>query len=191
MNVSEQIASRVRELRAAQGLSLEVLADRTGVSKSNISLIERAEGNPTASVLDRLATGLNVVLASLFEASAASMAKPKALSRATEQTVWTDPSSGYVRRSLSPALGSALQLVEVHFPPGQKVAYETGTREVRIDQQLWVIEGEMHITLGLEQWQLRKGDCLSMRLDQPCIFSNPSKHPTRYLVAITNARGKD
>jgi transcriptional regulator with XRE-family HTH domain len=170
-------------------MSLEALAERAGVSKSNISLIERGEGNPTASVLDRLATGLNVVLASLFEASAALVTRPRPISRANEQTLWTDPGSGYVRRSLSPAVESPLQLVEVHFPPGQKVAYESGAREVQIDQQIWVIEGQMHITLGQDQWHLSTGDCLSMRLDQPCIFSNRSEESTRYLVAITKAHG--
>ncbi len=58
----------VRELRAARGLSLEALAARCDVSRSMISLIERGEASPTAVVLEKLATGLGVPLASLFGA---------------------------------------------------------------------------------------------------------------------------
>src|SRR5256885_12453733 len=57
-HLNRRIASRVRELRAAHGLSLEALANKTGVSRSMISVIERAESSPTAVVLEKLAAGL-------------------------------------------------------------------------------------------------------------------------------------
>ena len=65
--LNEQIAARVRQLRAARGLSLEGLAERSGVSRSMISLIERGETSPTAVVLERLAVGLDITLAGLFD----------------------------------------------------------------------------------------------------------------------------
>jgi transcriptional regulator with XRE-family HTH domain len=54
-NLNQRIAERVRELPAAQCLSLDVLASKGGVSLSMISLIERREINPTAAVLEKLA----------------------------------------------------------------------------------------------------------------------------------------
>src|SRR2546423_11437398 len=63
-----RIAERVRELRAAHGLSLDALASKSGVSRSMISLIERGESSPTAVVLEKLAAGLAVTLASLVDA---------------------------------------------------------------------------------------------------------------------------
>ena len=47
---------------------LQALAERSGVSRSMISLIERGESSPTAVLLERLATGLSVPLAALFDA---------------------------------------------------------------------------------------------------------------------------
>ncbi|TFW16635.1 helix-turn-helix domain-containing protein, partial [Duganella callida] len=67
MDIHLLIARRVRALRDAQHLSLEALAARSGVSRSNISLIERGESSPTAAVLDKLASALGVALAALFE----------------------------------------------------------------------------------------------------------------------------
>src|SRR5258708_18838218 len=66
-DLSQRIAERVNELGAAQGLSVDVLAAKSGVSRSMISLIERGESSPTAVVLEKLATSLGVTLASLFD----------------------------------------------------------------------------------------------------------------------------
>ncbi len=183
-DLNQRIAARVHGLRSAQGLSLDALATRCGVSRSMISLIERGESSPTAVVLERLATGLGVMLASLFDEAPATSASP--VSRRAEQVEWTDPQSGYVRRNVSPpGFASPIQLVEVRFPAGARVAYETTARQNPTHQQVWVIEGAMAVQLGSELHQLATGDCLAMQLDQPIIFSNPHRQPARYLVAIT------
>jgi transcriptional regulator with XRE-family HTH domain len=184
MDITSRIARRVRELRDARGFSLDALAERSRVSRSNISLIERGESSPTATVLDRLAVGLGVNLSSLFEESSEDAAGPSPMARAADQAVWTDPVSGYVRRSLSPAAASPIQLVEVIFPAGERVAYETAARESETHQQVWMIEGEMDLIVGDEHWHLDAGDCLTMRLDRPTIFSNPTSAPARYVVAL-------
>ena len=59
-DLNQRIAGRVRELRARQGLSLDALAGKSGVSRSMISLVERGESSPTAVVLDKLAAALGV-----------------------------------------------------------------------------------------------------------------------------------
>ena len=110
MDINALIAHRVRELRDTQGFSLDALAKRSGVSRSNISLIERGESSPTAALLDKLAAGLGVTLASLFEDSKAPAAEPSPMARVAEQPVWTDPASGYIRRNLSPAARSPIQV---------------------------------------------------------------------------------
>src|SRR5438874_7435797 len=103
-DLNQRIAERVRELRAAQGLSLDALASKSGVSRSMISLIERGESSPTAVVLERLAAGLGVMLASLFDAPADAGQSPSGpVARREDQPQWQDPASGYVRRNVSPA----------------------------------------------------------------------------------------
>jgi transcriptional regulator with XRE-family HTH domain len=185
MDINTRIARRVRGLRDAHGYSLDALAELSGVSRSNISLIERGQSSPTAAVLDKLATGLGVTLASLFEDdSSGPTDEPSPVARVAEQPVWTDPASGYVRRNVSPAFRSPLQLVDVVFPAGQRVAYDTAAREVEIHQQVWMIEGTMELTVAGTLWRLETGDCLAMRLDQPIVYRNPTRRPARYLVAL-------
>lgn len=185
MDITHQLASRLRELRIACGFSLEVLAERSQVSRSNISLIERGESSPTAVVLDKLANALGVTLPALFDEQVSDAAVPPSpLAQASGQSVWTDPASGYVRRQLSPSLPSPIQLVEVHFPAGQRVAYESSNRDSMVYQQVWLIEGRMEITLNGECWHLQAGDCLAMKLDSPIVYVNPTSQPARYLVSL-------
>ena len=56
-DLNQRIAERVRELRAARGLSLDALAGKSGVSRSMISLVERGESSPTAVVSRRSPRG--------------------------------------------------------------------------------------------------------------------------------------
>ncbi|WP_395320203.1 helix-turn-helix domain-containing protein [Variovorax sp. UC74_104] len=183
--LNHRIAQRVRDLRAARGLSLDALATQCGVSRSMISLIERGESSPTAVVLEKLATGLGVSLASLFEAPTPA-ADP--VSRLADQLQWRDPHSGYLRRNVSPCgFASPIQIVEVEFPPGARVAYETSAREPLIHQQVWVLDGVIELTLGDEQHRLATGDCLAMVLDRPMSYHNPSRKSTRYAVVIATA----
>lgn len=184
MDVTTRLARRLKSLREAQGWSLDALAERSGVSRSNIWLIERGQSSPTAAVLDKLSAGLGVTLASLFEEAAAASAPPSPLARVAEQPVWTDPASGYVRRNVSPAAPSPIQLVDVRFPAGQRVAYEASPREDEVHQQVWMIDGAMSLTVGEVAWRLEAGDCLAMTLDEPIVFHNPGPREARYLVAL-------
>ena len=183
-DINAHIARRLRGLRTERGLTLEALAERTGVSRSMISLVERGESSPTAVVLDKLAAGLGVTLASLFAEQECTGASP--LSRRSEQRVWRDPDSGYMRRNLSPpGFPSPIELVEVVMPAGARVAYDTGRRSVGVSQQIWMVEGEIELGLGDETYRLLAGDCLCMDIEQPTIFRNLSGQPARYLVALT------
>jgi transcriptional regulator with XRE-family HTH domain len=185
--LSEYLARRVRELRAASGLSLDKLAGRCGVSRSMISLIERGESSPTAVVLEKLSVGLGVSLASLFDPPRPS-ADP--LSRRAAQREWRDPASGYLRRNVSPAgFDSPIQIVEVSFPPGARVAYESGPRQPRLWQQVWVLEGRIELTLGEQRHSLDAGDCLAMQLDRPLSYHNPMRRPARYAVVLCSEAG--
>jgi transcriptional regulator with XRE-family HTH domain len=185
-DLDRRIGGRVRELRAAKALSLEALAGRSGVSRSMISLVERGESSPTAVLLEKLAAGLDVSLASLFDAPGpGARASSGPVARRDEQPRWRDPESGYVRRNVSPpGVPQPMQIVEVRFPAGGRVAFETGGRDVRVHQQVWVLEGTIDVSLGDERHRLREGDCLAMTLDHPTMFHNPTRKPTRYAVVV-------
>lgn len=181
-NLDQRIGARVRDLRAVRGLTLEALSDSSGVSRSMISVIERGESSPTAALLEKLATGLGVSLASLFDSPTPNR---EPVSRRAGQPQWRDPASGYVRRNVSPSgVASPIQIVEVEFPSGARVAFDSGARDMRVHQQVWVLDGAIEVSVGDERHQLRSGDCLAFVLDRPTAFRNRTRKTARYAVVI-------
>jgi transcriptional regulator with XRE-family HTH domain len=185
-DITSRIGRRVRMLRTNAGMTLDALATACNVSTSMISLIERGESSATAVVLEKIATGLGVSLASLFDDADIS-AEP--ISHAKDRIAWRDPQSGYVRRNISPPnYPSPIQIVEVIMPAGATVAYESGARNVTIHQQIWVQEGAIEVTVGSDSHCLSEGDCLAMQLNQPTKFHNSTFQPARYYVVIATER---
>jgi transcriptional regulator with XRE-family HTH domain len=191
-SVDERIARRVRALRDEQGLSLDALSAKCGVSRSMLSLVERGESSPTAAVLEKIAAGLDVTLPALFDAADVRSESPEPISRRATQVEWRDPASGYVRRNVSPpGVPQPMQIVEIRFPAGRRVAFETAGRDARVHQQIWVLDGTMDVTIGSERHRLRAGDCLAMQLGPPTMFHNPTRKAARYAVVIaTEPRSK-
>lgn len=185
-DINARIASRVRALRMERGMSLEALALKCDVSRSMLSLIERGESSATAVVLEKIATGLDVALASLFEDASATV---DPVSRSVDRTTWQDPASGYIRRNISPVnFPSPIQVVEVMLPAGASVAYESGARDASIYQQIWVQAGCIEVTLGSVTYQLGEDDCFAMELNAPTAFRNHSNEAARYIVVIVSER---
>jgi transcriptional regulator with XRE-family HTH domain len=169
-------------------MTLDALAAKSEVSRSMLSLVERGESSPTAVVLEKIATGLGVPLASLFGDSSA---PPSPVSRRADRSSWRDPESGYIRRNISPAnFPSPVQIVEVKLPAGARVAYETGARDVTIHQQIWVQEGRIEVTVGRVTYRLSEDDCFAMQLNEPTAFHNRTRRPARYIVVVATERSR-
>jgi len=187
-DINSRIAGCVRALRTDLGMTLDALAAKCDVSRSMISLVERGESSPTAVVLEKIAAGLGVPLATLFDGVSAS-ANP--VSQGEDRTRWRDPQSGYVRRNISPArVASPIQIVEIVLPAGARVAYETGARDVSIHQQIWVQEGTIEVTLGSVTYRLAEDDCLAMQLNEPTAYRNRTRKAARYIVIIATERAR-
>lgn len=191
MEIDAFLATRIRDLRKARSLTMEQLAELSGVSRSTISVIERQETSPTAVVLNRLANAFGLSLPALFAGEAEHL-ESVPVSRRTDQSVWTDPASGYVRRHLSPAgIDSPIELVEVTFPAGETVVFDNPLRRVGIQQQLWLIKGTMDITLDEQTWHLAAGDCLAMEPASRTAFHNPGAQSARYVLAVLTSNASN
>jgi transcriptional regulator with XRE-family HTH domain len=176
------LGARLRHLRMERGLTLDALAGGSGVSRAMISRIERGEASPTAALLGRLCASLGVSLSGFF-ATEREAASP--LSRRSEQVVWRDPDTGYVRRNVSPRQpGSVLEIVDVTFPPGGHVRFDNPWASRPTEQIVWVLDGVLEMTVGDAVHRLGPGDSLHMRLDRPVAYHNPGDSPVRYAVVL-------
>jgi transcriptional regulator with XRE-family HTH domain len=60
------LGREIRRRREAMGMTLEVLADRAGLTPNYIGTIENGQRNPSLSTLDKLARGLGIHTGNFF-----------------------------------------------------------------------------------------------------------------------------
>jgi transcriptional regulator with XRE-family HTH domain len=180
------IGERVRLLRTARGQTLDDLATASGVSRAMISRIERGEASPTAQLLSRLCAALDLTLSAFFAFSAE---EGDPLSRREAQTVWQDPETGYQRRAVSaPNTASRVEVIEVEFPPGARIAYPPETAKIGMTQHVWLFRGALRMTVGGTVHDLNPGDCLYMSITEGHVFENPGSTPAHYAVVLDRGR---
>lgn len=176
------LAATLRAAREARDLSVNALADRSGVSRAMIGKIEHGTAQPTAALLGKLSGALGLTLSELI-ARIERDGAGKRLARAAEQPTWTDPETGYLRRALSPSSGGPLELVEVEFPPGATASFPADTYSF-VHHQIWMLAGHLRFHEGDTVHDLHQGDCLQLGPPAPCTYHNPTREPCRYLVAL-------
>ncbi|GII58591.1 DNA-binding protein [Planotetraspora thailandica] len=176
-----RLAGRLAQLRVEHGWSLDELAQRTGISRSTLSRLERMEISPTASMLNRLCTVYGRTMSQLL---AEVESEPPQLVRADRQPVWSDESSGFVRRSVSPPHPALRgELVESVLRPGADISYD-GAPVPGMEQHIWVLDGVLEITTNGGVHELNAGDCLRFRLWGPSRFRCLGPDPVRYALVI-------
>ena len=89
-----QLAARLKQLRAEQGLSLSQLARATGISSSFLSLIEQAQSDITIGRLVRLAEFYDVELADLLNGPPTAPADHVRILRAAPDYMLHSPTEG-------------------------------------------------------------------------------------------------
>ena len=67
MEICKKFGSRVRDLRIAQGISQEVLAQKSGLHRTYIGGIERGERNISLVNIEKIAKALNLTLADIVD----------------------------------------------------------------------------------------------------------------------------
>ena len=182
-DLSNRLALRLRLERDSRGWSLADLAERSGVSKATISKIERAEVSPTAVVLVRLASAFDLTLAGLMLRAEG---QGDRLSRASDQPVWRDPETGYLRTQVFNRPDHPLEIIRVELPARQRVTMPASSY-AHIRQAVWVQAGALVIIEADERYVLGTGDCLGFGPPAEVTFANETAASCTYVVALARS----
>ncbi|ARO14172.1 transcriptional regulator, XRE family with cupin sensor [Ketogulonicigenium robustum] len=152
--------SRIRDLRKKNGLTLQQMSDRAGLSVGFLSQLERDKAVPSLGSLARLAQVLQVDVDHFI-----STPRPTdGLSRAAGREVFgTGPGRARYERVTTVMPGSNLSGVLIHMPPGCRLETTSHPGE----EFILVLEGEIEMTLGHEVMRLVKDDALHFMGDVP------------------------
>jgi transcriptional regulator with XRE-family HTH domain len=75
--ISSQVACLLKQARARRGLSLNVLAQKAGLSRQTVSYVEQEVQNPTLDTLLRITSVLEVDLEKIIAKARKAAAKQK------------------------------------------------------------------------------------------------------------------
>lgn len=176
--IDRQIAQRLKSLRNERGWSLDELARRSDISRATLSRLENAEVSATAAVLGRLCAAHGMTLSRLIRLVEDEFAP---LIPRDEQPVWTDPNTGFVRRSVSPpARMLAAEALEARLGPATEIIYDNPPRP-GLEHHIILIEGSLTITVEGREHRLGPGDCLRYQLFGRSEFRTGDQ-PARYYL---------
>lgn len=162
------LGPKLQRLRKQQGLTLEQLAERSNVSKSMLSQIERGQTNPTFATLWSLTRALNIEIADLVgqpkEDALSSVQMEHILSNMTP--MMKSPDGCCLLRILSPvSTAGEIEWYELTFEPEgilDSQPHAAGTMEY-----LTCLSGSLHVTAGNTECRIEKGDSLHYPADIP------------------------
>jgi XRE family transcriptional regulator, regulator of sulfur utilization len=162
-DIHDRLATSLREARKARGLSLDAVAKLSGVSRSMVSQIERAESSPTVATLWNLTQALQVDFAGLLEG------KPEPgieVIRAAAAPVILGRGKSVSIRILSPAesVGDH-EVYDLSFGAGGRLESEPHSPGCR--EHLTVVEGTLLLRSGDESSLLGPGDTARYPADRP------------------------
>lgn len=181
MSLTVQLSKRLVALREKQGLTLDELAERSGVSRASLSRIERGETSPTAFVLGRLCAVYKVPMADLFTGVEDA---GDDLVRHADQPLWTDPETGFRRLGVSPSRpGFKGSMIEAVLPAGATVSYDASPI-LNLEHHLVLLAGRLSVRIGASEFELQPNDCLRFRLSEGNSYKALGPEPARYILCV-------
>ncbi len=179
------IAAEVHAARRTRLLSLEQLAELSGVSRSMISKVERGQAVPSTTVLAKLAEALGVTFSQLMSHP---VDREVLVIAAARQPVLKDEASGLVRRCLSPVLpGRGIDWVLNTLPP-RGTAGDFGAHRRGVEEYIYVQSGTLKAVIGAEVITLHAGDALYFQADANHAFTNVGRGDCMYFLIIDSSR---
>ena len=179
---SAAVGSRIKALREAMSLSLRDLSERSGVSPTMLSQVERGTTSPTLAVAGKIASGLDLSLSQLLRLDEAPHV---VVSRSCDHR--RHERSGHLIEELTPPLPGLRADVSSHvLEPGSSTGgagdspmHEPGSRETAV-----ILDGRAVLACGEDEYLLLPGDSVTVDADLPHHFENQSDEPTRFIAVI-------
>lgn len=171
----------VREARKASGLTLEQLAEKSGVSKSMLSQIERGTVSPTFSVLWNLTQSLGIDLSALDQS-----ASDRNIIEHTRS--YSTPSKGSVDgkctlRMLTPNR-TVLPVEWYQLKIAQEGVLDSDPHAAGTYEHLTCTHGNLQVQSGELTATAETGDTVRYRADVPHSIRNVGKHEAEAFLVV-------
>ncbi|HWR44966.1 XRE family transcriptional regulator [Sporomusa sp.] len=173
------IASNLKRIREEKKLSLEKVADITGVSKSMLGQIERGESSPTINTIWKIAIGLKVSFTSLINAP---QDDAMIVHKSDVEPLIEDNGKYRVYPVFPYEDGRRFEMYIVEIEPGGHLC--TDTHGEKTQEFITVVDGELTMITNEKEYTVNKGDSIMFRADKRHTYHNPGIGLTRLSMVI-------
>lgn len=181
----ERVAEKVKRWRQEAGLSLQEVANRSGVSPSTIHKIEHRHTVPTIAVVLKLVDGLGRQATDLFDEGRREHAATHI--RHSEQSEISGSSGARLRTLAGERDFRAMGIWRMVQPPGTEIACQPPGPD-KGEIVLYVEEGELSIEVDGLEYHVNAGDSLHFGLPYSYTWRNLGNIPAVVLV-LTSTSG--
>ncbi|USG65622.1 XRE family transcriptional regulator [Brevibacillus ruminantium] len=179
-NINVVLAENLKTLRTSKKLSLDKVAEMTGVSKTMLGQIERGESNPTIQTVWKIANGLKISFTALI-----SHPQPdtRVVTKSEIQMLQQDDGKYRVYPFFPFEDNRQFEMYSVEIDSGGYVSAEPhreGTEEF-----ITVYEGELTIRLNQEEYRIKSGESIRFKADRQHVYHNGGDLVTRLCMVIS------
>ncbi|MDT2075439.1 MAG: XRE family transcriptional regulator [Planktomarina sp.] len=178
-DILTRMAVRLKESRKARNLSLDALAELSGVSRSMVSQIERGESSPTVSTLWNLTQALKLDFADLVEEPVQSRGI-EIMPAASTPTISTLGQGCRIRILNSPEKTGQHEVYELEFQSNGSL--DSAPHGPKAKEQLMVISGVLEVTSGENKALVHAGDTARYDANCPHTIYSPNGCAMAFLI---------
>ncbi len=198
----DNVFRNIRNERQKRNLTLEQLANDTGLSKSFLSQVERGQAEPSVTSLKKIALRFRMSIVDLFagfeprdvptSADAPTSPAPDSppyvtdikLVRADQRKKFTLPGSHIEYEMITPDLQRQMQILYLQFDPGESIGDDT-ISDPRGDKCFVVLRGSVQYNLGSDTYELHAGDSVYFPAQTPQSWRGIGDEHIEALVIMT------
>ncbi|MEY9591126.1 transcriptional regulator with XRE-family HTH domain [Bradyrhizobium yuanmingense] len=186
--VDQRLGETVRLLRQRAGLSIQDVANKTGLSTGMISQLERARAMPSIRTLRLLGIALDVPISYFFESSDPADGQQRYIVRKSNRRLLRLAASGVVKEALTPEGKGQLELYELTLNPGASSG--TDFLQHTGEKAGYILAGSLRLWLDNQAHVLEAGDSFRFPSVVPHMFDNPTQQVAR-VIWVTTLRQTD
>ncbi|MFE5322707.1 helix-turn-helix domain-containing protein [Paenibacillus sp. NPDC056579] len=177
--IHKKIGRNLQAIRKARSLSLDQVAELTGVSKAMIGQIERGDSNPTISILWKIVNGLHISFTTLIEEETPRVTHI----RFDELEPFWEEDGQYRAYPLIPFdQNKQFEVYTVEMDTG--CAHESEPHNEGVEEYILMSQGELELAFQQETYRLQAGDAVHFTADKPHTYKNLSDGKTVYHTII-------
>ncbi|MHA6798579.1 helix-turn-helix domain-containing protein [Bounagaea algeriensis] len=180
-STEEELGRHIRDARRNRDLTLEQLAERTGLSRSYLSNVERNVNSPTVGTLRTILDAVGVSLTQLFRTVEGGR---RALVRPDDRVEIVNTGNAAIRYELlNPDPAGRLEMLIMKVAPGASsgpVAHTHAGEEVG-----FVVSGQLRYWVDDTCYDLNAGDAVNFEATHPHRYENVGAEEAVSVWAIT------